>query len=809
MRIPSMMPIGLLSGALLLGASLTPADAGTPEQAAVVIKSTGSFLGNGVLIDDTWVLTTATILGGSPLLSELTVTVGDANLDSVDGTEQTVSVANYILAQPPYDIALIEFASPVAYSPAVLPMSLPSNGADFTGQTSDVTGWWTTDPCANGIDNLLASQPMPVISNAEAASYFGNDVNPWHLAILDGASTFHHGSGTGVYVEENGQATLGGLVSFGASSGGCADGSFPTVCTRVSYFVSWIDSQPIDWTPGTTPLAVGELHNALITDYYTTHAPTPASQLTSDDAVAILDNLGTSAIALGLNATEVQSAVASIMPIIECGGPLSVPPFPTSTGWTFPDPPIVFDYTMSQIAPVYGSRICSTLEDLQVYQVANSPTPQGMVSHMSQTLNSITWTAVEQPAVDMYLDVASHSQQLWFEPGLPGGSLGIDWIGILGADAAGAMSGMCCPPYGPAVGAAFFSLAYALESHAPPPKVPYGGLPHTALGNALVSSLEAPGLSQLHIIAAPTTTALDGAHIAYNNAAGPALFHEVFMAPIDPQNALPSGASLKLISQGTLNGVDERRVGTLTATKVGSSIQYDADFSSIGSTTQTIEVYDGNQRVASVSGHSGVAFTADGWLEGFFRGWPADNWSPSFGSSTLITIPGGPTVMGNQVNIIAENVTFSPTNLSSMRVHIQDIPQLTLIDEQTWGFEWNNEGFALPGVNGDPLFVGSGDLTAGSANPLELSNAAPLANAALFWNLQSAPVNFKGGTVVPGVAFYVYPFTTSAAGEISVSLGVPSTGLPVGTEFWLQWLIQDSMAVHNYAFSNAIKGVSP
>ncbi|RKY16134.1 MAG: hypothetical protein DRQ55_18635 [Planctomycetota bacterium] len=123
---------------------------------------------------------------------------------------------------------------------------------------------------------------------------------------------------------------------------------------------------------------------------------------------------------------------------------------------------------------------------------------------------------------------------------------------------------------------------------------------------------------------------------------------------------------------------------------------------------------------------------------------------------------------------------------------------------------WTNEGFALAGVNGDPLFVGFGDMTAGSSNPLGLSNAAPGAFAAIFYNLESHPTAFRGGTIVPGAVYEpLYPFMTSAAGEIFVSLGVPSTGLPVGTEIWLQWLLLDSAAVHAVAMSNAIKGVSP
>jgi|GEM_PF-1123695 len=122
---------------------------------------------------------------------------------------------------------------------------------------------------------------------------------------------------------------------------------------------------------------------------------------------------------------------------------------------------------------------------------------------------------------------------------------------------------------------------------------------------------------------------------------------------------------------------------------------------------------------------------------------------------------------------------------------------------------WSNEGFALAGVNGEPLFVGSGDMTAGSSNPLDLSNAAPMAYAGLFWNLESDPTPFWGGTVVPGFSNDYLRFETSAAGQISLSLPVPP-GLPAGIEIWLQWLLQDedSVAGTGVAMSNAIKAVT-
>ncbi|MFT7464398.1 MAG: sulfatase activating formylglycine-generating enzyme [Pseudohongiellaceae bacterium] len=124
------------------------------------------------------------------------------------------------------------------------------------------------------------------------------------------------------------------------------------------------------------------------------------------------------------------------------------------------------------------------------------------------------------------------------------------------------------------------------------------------------------------------------------------------------------------------------------------------------------------------------------------------------------------------------------------------------------GDAWTDQGCALPGVSGAPLLVGTGTLAGGSANTVELSNGAPVALAGLFLALSSTPVPFKGGTLKP-VPFLPPVFVnTSAAGGISLPF-VMTAGLPVGTELWVQWGIQDSAAINSVALSNAIKGVTP
>ena len=121
---------------------------------------------------------------------------------------------------------------------------------------------------------------------------------------------------------------------------------------------------------------------------------------------------------------------------------------------------------------------------------------------------------------------------------------------------------------------------------------------------------------------------------------------------------------------------------------------------------------------------------------------------------------------------------------------------------------WTDQGCALDGVAGDPLLFGSGPLSDGSANAADLINAAPSAAAGLFLGLSSTPVPFKGGTLKPFPFFSPIFLTTSATGTISIPFVMPS-GVPAGTELWVQWGIQDAAAIAGVALSNAIQGVTP
>ncbi|RKY16422.1 MAG: hypothetical protein DRQ55_18055 [Planctomycetota bacterium] len=122
---------------------------------------------------------------------------------------------------------------------------------------------------------------------------------------------------------------------------------------------------------------------------------------------------------------------------------------------------------------------------------------------------------------------------------------------------------------------------------------------------------------------------------------------------------------------------------------------------------------------------------------------------------------------------------------------------------------WTDHGCALAGGSGDPLLVGSGPLSAGSNNSLELSNAAPGALTGLFVAVSSTPVAFRGGVLKPYPAVVSgEPYVTDGLGGFLIPVVMPP-GFPVGTELWVQWAILDAAAVQGVALSNAVLGVTP
>ena len=121
---------------------------------------------------------------------------------------------------------------------------------------------------------------------------------------------------------------------------------------------------------------------------------------------------------------------------------------------------------------------------------------------------------------------------------------------------------------------------------------------------------------------------------------------------------------------------------------------------------------------------------------------------------------------------------------------------------------WTHLGGASVGVAGPPGLRPDGPLTPGSSLTLSLERAPPGALMLAWLSFTSTPLEVLGGTL------HANPFdaqllaVSDAEGEWSQALTWP-TGIPGGTDFWLQVLVQDPSVPGQITLSNGLRATPP
>jgi FG-GAP-like repeat len=123
-------------------------------------------------------------------------------------------------------------------------------------------------------------------------------------------------------------------------------------------------------------------------------------------------------------------------------------------------------------------------------------------------------------------------------------------------------------------------------------------------------------------------------------------------------------------------------------------------------------------------------------------------------------------------------------------------------------FTWKDLGFALAGETGAPALQGTGELVAGTPGFVRLTEARPVAPAALFVSAAATPTPFKGGTLVPLPPLLLLGLSTNAQGLIDLPWASWPSSSP-GASWFFQFAVQDPGAPHGVALSNAISGTEP
>ena len=202
----------------------------------------------------------------------------------------------------------------------------------------------------------------------------------------------------------------------------------------------------------------------------------------------------------------------------------------------------------------------------------------------------------------------------------------------------------------------------------------YQGLTNTALGNAFIANQLDHGSNTLYV-ANLGTNGQDGVKIALNpgnNFAGSWL-------PLDPSDALPVGAYVQCQMIGTAGTVINGLLGSTRCTKLGTSnYVITVDYSPLGSSSHTVQVYNGSVLVAQVTGQTGALCATVKLPPGtctinteLNMEWP---------KPTLITISGGSTVLGTGILMIPEGGA-SISSITAEQILAANIPSITITSE--------------------------------------------------------------------------------------------------------------------------------
>jgi hypothetical protein len=119
----------------------------------------------------------------------------------------------------------------------------------------------------------------------------------------------------------------------------------------------------------------------------------------------------------------------------------------------------------------------------------------------------------------------------------------------------------------------------------------------------------------------------------------------------------------------------------------------------------------------------------------------------------------------------------------------------------------------LPGIIGEPVFSGSGDLSPGSGTgfTLSLTNGFPLTTALLWVSVgDELPTPFKGGTLYTIPIVLEIGLSTDFAGNLSLPALMPAS-VPSGARFTMQFLVVDNFAPTflGFSVSNGLKAIVP
>uniref|UniRef100_A0A8C1Z265 pancreatic elastase n=1 Tax=Cyprinus carpio TaxID=7962 RepID=A0A8C1Z265_CYPCA len=221
-----------------------------PWQISLQYLEGGSFYFycGGSLIRPGWVMTAAHCVETS---RNWRVVLGDHNITTHEGREQYMNVSRVYIhpnwnsnsLSSGYDIALLRLSTDATLNSYVKLATLPPSGQVLPhNNPCYITGWGRT---SNGgpISAELKQAPLPVVdySTCSRSDWWGSTVKENMVCAGNGTLAGCHGdSGGPLNCLVSCQYVVYGVTSFG-SAAGCSTYKKPTVFTRVSAYIGWIN----------------------------------------------------------------------------------------------------------------------------------------------------------------------------------------------------------------------------------------------------------------------------------------------------------------------------------------------------------------------------------------------------------------------------------------------------------------------------------------------------------------------------------------------------------------------------------------
>uniref|UniRef100_A0A3P9HJS6 pancreatic elastase n=1 Tax=Oryzias latipes TaxID=8090 RepID=A0A3P9HJS6_ORYLA len=222
-----------------------------PWQISLQYLSGGSYYHTcgGSLIKTGWVMTAAHCVDRSMTWR---VVVGDHDIYTNEGKEQYLSVSQ-VYVHPSwntnnvaagYDIALLRLSTPATLNSYVQLASLPPSGQVLPHNNNCYISGWGRTQTGGQLSAQLKQAYLPVVDHNTCSSsgWWGSTVKSSMVCAGGGSESGCQGdSGGPLNCSVNGQWVVHGVTSF-VSSSGCNAYRKPTVFTRVSAYISWMNS---------------------------------------------------------------------------------------------------------------------------------------------------------------------------------------------------------------------------------------------------------------------------------------------------------------------------------------------------------------------------------------------------------------------------------------------------------------------------------------------------------------------------------------------------------------------------------------